>query len=488
MPTQPLVSVIVPIYNMAAYLRETVDSILASDYSNLEIILMDDGSTDDSFTIAREYADRDPRIHAYTQANAGACHARNEAITRAFGVYILPVDGDDRISRHFIRQGVEVLEKREAVKVVCAKAVFFGERSGEWKLPPFSLPLLARKNMMPITALYRRSDWERVGGYCEEIIAREDWEFWIALLKEGGEVVRLPETGLYYRVRSGSKRVSDRKLKHHVIDTLNFRHPEFFEEWLDGPLRYQRTWSKRLNHIHRFFHPRRIHVNPRYEQSFGKFVRTLPAFFNIKGTTIYQGRNRLKVFEEKGVQLVVKSYQLPNFINRIVYNSFRPSKARRSYRYAELLRRIGVDTPEPIGFYSTGTWLFFGRSYFVSRHSECTHSYRDFETTTFPHQEAILRAIARTTARLHDNGLLHKDYSAGNILFEETEQGIRVEVIDLNRMRFGKVSMERGCKNFERLPGTHEMFQILADEYAKVRGFDPARCLELIELAHASRK
>jgi glycosyltransferase involved in cell wall biosynthesis len=473
---------------MAAYLRETVDSILASDYSHLEVILMDDGSSDDSLVLAREYAQRDERIHVYTEANAGACHARNEAIARAKGVYILPVDGDDLIGKHFISQAVAVLEQQEAVKAVYAKATFFGERSGEWKLLPFSRPLLARRNMIPISALYRRSDWERVGGYCEEIIAREDWEFWIALLKEDGEVVQLPETGLYYRVRSGSKRVSDRKLKHHVIDTLNHRHPEFFEEWLDGPLHYQRTWSKLLNHIHRFFHPRRIYVNPRYRKLFGNFMRTLPALFDIKGTTIYQGRNRLKVFEEKGVQLVVKSYQLPNIINRMVYNSFRPSKARRSYRYAELLLRIGVETPEPIGFYSTGTWLFFGHSYFVSRQSECTHSYRDFETGTLPHQEEILRAIARTTARLHDNGLLHKDYSAGNILFEETEQGIRVEVIDLNRMRFGKVSMERGCKNFERLPGTHEMFSILADEYARQRGFDPARCLELIEQAHAKQK
>lgn len=67
--------------------------------------------------------------------------------------------------------------------------------------------------MIPISAMYRRSDWVRVGGYCKEIIAREDWEFWISILKNGGEVVRLSQVGLYYRVRSGSKRISDRALK-----------------------------------------------------------------------------------------------------------------------------------------------------------------------------------------------------------------------------------------------------------------------------------
>ena len=91
------------------------------------------------------------------------------------------------------------------------------------------------------------------GGYCESIIAREDWEFWISVLKNGGKVVRLPEIGLYYRVRKQSKRVTDRDLKRHVIDTLNRRHPEFFERELGGPLRYHRSWSVWQNRISRLF-------------------------------------------------------------------------------------------------------------------------------------------------------------------------------------------------------------------------------------------
>ena len=66
------------------------------------------------------------------------------------------------------------------------------------------------KNIMDTCALYRKVEWERAGGYCESIIAREDWEFWIAVLKDGGKVVRLPEIGLHYRIRNVSKRVTDR--------------------------------------------------------------------------------------------------------------------------------------------------------------------------------------------------------------------------------------------------------------------------------------
>lgn len=481
---KPLVSVVIPVYNMEEFLEETLDSVLSSDYPNFEVIVMDDGSKDRSLEIAESYKSRYENVRVYTQANSGVATARNHAISKAGGVYILPVDADNRISKELIHSAVDILESDPEVKVVCPRAEFFGDRSGEWILPPFSLSLLARKNMMDTCAVYRKSEWERIGGYCAEIVAREDWEFWISMLKDGGKVVKLPEIGLFYRVREQSKRVTDRLLKKHVIDVLNRRHPDFFERELGGPLRYQRSWSRLINRISRIIHPRRVFVGDDF-QDLSSFVRVLPMHFENGGTLIYEGRNKLKEFEIHGRKLIVKSYQLPHLINRVVYNSFRASKARRSYQYAQMLRKAGIGSPAPVGFYSTGTWLLFGRSYFVSLKSECPYTYRNLLEETFTgDKEKVLRAIARTTAALHENGFLHKDYSGGNILFRETDKGIEVEIIDLNRMRFGKVDIETGCKNFERLSGTHEMFVILADEYAKVRGFDADRCLELIEKSH----
>ena len=483
MVAKTLVSIVIPVYNMEEYLKETLDSVIASDYSDWEVILIDDGSSDNSYAVAQGYSERDERIRVYTQPNAGVCVTRNNAISLAKGAYILPVDADNKICKSFISDAVAVLDVEPEVKVVCPRAEFFGQRSGEWKLPPFSLQLLAHKNMMDTCALYRKSDWDRVGGYCEEIIAREDWEFWISILKDGGKVVRLPQIGLYYRVRTTSKRVTDRALKKHVINVLNKRHPDFFERELNGPLRYQRSWSKLINHFVRFIHPVHVTINPKFGDLVC-FMNVLPRIFEHSGTVIYKGRNELKEFEQNGRILVVKSYQLPHFINRIVYNLFRASKARRSYCYAEMLRSWGLGSPEPIGFYSTGTWLLFGQSYFVSLKSECPYTYRDLANRTFDRQEEILRAIAHTTAVLHEHDCLHKDYSAGNVLFKELSVGIQVEIIDLNRMRFGKVGMEEGCKNFERLPGTDKMFEVLANEYASIRGFDSVRCLELIKKAH----
>ncbi|WP_302559784.1 glycosyltransferase [Phocaeicola coprocola] len=480
MDKTPLVSVVVPVYNMEAFLPETLDSILASDYPNFEVVVVDDGSKDASYRIACDYAKKDQRVRAYTQPNGGACAARNQAVRLAKGEFILPVDADNLIEPGLIADSVKEILKDPSVKVVAPRADFFGERTGEWKLPPFSLHLLARKNIMDTCALYRKVEWERAGGYCESIIAREDWEFWIAVLKDGGKVVRLPEIGLHYRIRNVSKRVTDRSLKRHVVKTLNARHPEFFERELGGPLRYRRSWSVLLNRIYRLFHPRKVYVDAGF-CTLTSYVKALPALFKYdSGTVIYKGRNELREMDWYGTKVVIKSFRVPNLINRIAYGVFRSSKAQRSFEYAEMLRREGIGSPAPVAYYTERNGLLFTRSYYVSLKSECPYSYVNLMRGDFPGQEEILRAIARTTAALHEKGYLHKDYSRGNILFRHTDKGVEVEIIDLNRIRFRTVNMEEGCRNFERLPGTPEMFAILADEYAKARGFDANECLKLI--------
>lgn len=480
MDKTPLVSVVVPVYNMEAFLPETLDSILASDYPNFEVVVVDDGSKDASYRIACDYAKKDQRVRAYTQPNGGACAARNQAVRLAKGEFILPVDADNLIEPGLIADSVKEILKDPSVKVVAPRADFFGERTGEWKLPPFSLHLLARKNIMDTCALYRKVEWERAGGYCESIIAREDWEFWIAVLKDGGKVVRLPEIGLHYRIRNVSKRVTDRSLKRHVVKTLNARHPEFFERELGGPLRYRRSWSVLLNRIYRLFHPRKVHVDAGF-CTLTSYVKALLALFKYdSGTVIYKGRNELREMDWYGTKVVIKSFRVPNLINRIAYGVFRSSKAQRSFEYAEMLRREGIGSPAPVAYYTERNGLLFTRSYYVSLKSECPYSYVNLMRGDFPGQEEILRAIARTTAALHEKGYLHKDYSRGNILFRHTDKGVEVEIIDLNRIRFRTVDMEEGCRNFERLPGTPEMFAILADEYAKARGFDANECLKLI--------
>jgi glycosyltransferase involved in cell wall biosynthesis len=255
--TPGLISVIVPCYNQGIYLKETIQSALASTYRPLEIIIINDGSTDDSLEIVRFLEAQHPEVRVLDQANAGVTKARNSGIAAAQGEYILPLDGDDLISATYIEKGIAILSARPAVKVVYCQAEKFSDSSRKlWKLKPFSLQQLAKDNMIFVSALFRKADALGVGGFSEDMqLGREDWEFWIKLLKNGGEVVQLPEVGFFYRLTPTSKRkkTGGTNFKRARIAYLNAKHADFFERELNGPLRIQRTWSKPYNTLLKLF-------------------------------------------------------------------------------------------------------------------------------------------------------------------------------------------------------------------------------------------
>ncbi|GHS97411.1 hypothetical protein FACS189421_04160 [Bacteroidia bacterium] len=106
-----LVSIIVPVYNLEKYIAICLDSLLSQTYSYLEIIVVDDGSTDSSWNIIAEYAKKDKRITALQQKNGGAAKARNTALNAAIGVFFTFVDGDDTLSEEAIESNISFLEK-----------------------------------------------------------------------------------------------------------------------------------------------------------------------------------------------------------------------------------------------------------------------------------------------------------------------------------------------------------------------------------------
>ena len=477
-----LVSVIVPVYNSEKYIAEALDSILSSDYTNIEVVCVDDGSKDNSLEILKKYASKDDRVRVYSQANAGACAARNYAISLSKGELILPVDSDNKITSTFISRAVVVMLSDSDIKVVAPRAEYIGDKSGEWKLPSFSLNLLARKNIIDTCAMFRKSDWERVGGYCNEIKTREDWAFWISVLKDGGKVVRLPEIEFYYRVRATSKRATNRHLKFDVIDTLNKLHPEFFERELGGPLRHRRSWSKFINCINRMAHPRKVKVSDEYK-TLEYWVKSLPVrWSNKEGRVIHSRRNELRDMTFGGIDMIVKSFAVPNLVNRLVYGVFRKSKAQRSYEYAEKLNALGIKSPVPIAYYTERCGILFSHSYYVSKKSSCRQTFYDvIDNVGLDNRELYLRYVGRMTAKMHEAGIYPLDYSGGNILLDVVGAEVQFELVDLNRMSFGKIDMDKGCRGFERLNVEPSALKIMAQEYAKVRGFDEAECVELVQ-------
>lgn len=246
---RPLVSVIIPAYNMESYVEECVESVLQSTYSPIEVVIVDDGSTDKTLKVLKELESKHDNIKVIAQSNMGVSFSRNNAINVANGELILPVDADDKIAPKYIELAVEQFLQDKTVKVVTAHGEFFGDRTGKWILPEFDRHLLARRNLISVCAMYRKSDWERVEGYCTYIKGLEDWDFWIAMLKDDGNVICLDMVGFYYRIRPNSKRIKDRKLKSSVVATLNERHYDFFQRELGGPLHVHRSWSRALNRL-----------------------------------------------------------------------------------------------------------------------------------------------------------------------------------------------------------------------------------------------
>jgi glycosyltransferase involved in cell wall biosynthesis len=477
-----LVSVVIPIYNSERYLAETLTSILASDYANFEVICMDDGSKDASISIAQEYASNDKRVKVYSQPNGGACLARNHAISLASGELILPIDSDDKISPTYISNAAKVLMANPDVKVVIPRAEYFGDRVGEWKLKRYSLNLLARKNMIPACAMYRKSDWLRVGGYDPEFKTREDWAFWIAVLKDGGKVVYLPDVEFFYRIRPTSKRVTNRHFKSDVIDTLNRLHPEFFERELGGPLRHRRSWSKLINFCYRAFHPRTTHLSAQYAH-LDYWLKSLPVRWNNgEGQVIHNRRNELRHMSFCGIDMVVKSFAVPNLLNRLVYGFLRKSKAQRSFEYAERLNSLGIKSPTPIAYYTERSGLLFSRSYYISQKSSCRHTFYDvIDNPSLANRDTYLRCVGRMTAKMHDAGIYPLDYSGGNILLDMVDGEPQFELVDLNRMAFCNVDIHKGCRGFERLNVEPEALAVMAREYARERHFDEQLCVELLQ-------
>lgn len=212
------------------------------------------------------------------------------------------------------------------------------------------------------------------------------------------------------------------------------------------------------------------------------FMLSLPSRFTKgEGVLIHNGRNQLRRIDYNGNTYVVKSFCVPNVVNRWVYGIFRPSKAKRAYQNAQRYLEIGVSTPRPVGYMNIRHGLAFGQSYFVTLVSPCRWRYEDLFTHDFDYADDVLREIGRITGILHDHGMAHKDYGRANILFDRTEDGkIVLDIVDLNRMAFGKLDMKHGCKNFERLPATAHMHKVLAEAYAQERGLDAETCYKLM--------
>ncbi len=225
-------------------------------------------------------------------------------------------------------------------------------------------------------------------------------------------------------------------------------------------------------------------------ESLHTFFDNLPHFFNHKGVTIKSGRNELKIFEHGEILLCVKSFKKVTLFNRLMYSWFRPSKAIRSFRIANLLLSKGIDTPEPLGIVEVkDKWGILRESYYISIYQSHSFTLGEALNSQDVNTNKVVKEFARFMAeKVHPAGIWHKDLSAGNILISETPRNeYNFSIIDLNRIKIKKsISHHKGIQNLSKLTNKPFPLTIMAEEYARITKGDPIQYTFSLIWSHLS--
>lgn len=211
----------------------------------------------------------------------------------------------------------------------------------------------------------------------------------------------------------------------------------------------------------------KLTLSPKYRSWEDRIFKIIEDF-DREGETIKDKRNQLKLFDVEGEVINVKSFKVPNPLNKVIYKYFLKSKAQRSYENANYLLERGIGTPDPIAYVEQSGALF-GRSYYFSKQLPYDLTYRELiHEPDFPDHEKILRGFTRFTFQLHENEIEFRDHSPGNTLIRLNGGDYKYFLVDLNRMNFKKMSFDDRMRNFHRITPMKDMVEVMANEYAKL--------------------
>lgn len=210
----PLISIVVPVYNTEKYIAETIESVIAQTYDNWELLLIDDGSTDSSRKIIESFVEKDSRIKYHYKENGGQASARNLGVKKANGEYIAFLDSDDIWLPKKLEHQIEELIKYKPDFLYGLGYFYYpekakdeqlveydwitGERSGLEFFHQIYLGCIVNTN----TVLLKRDIFERIGYFDENEIIRgtEDWDLWMRIALQIPKVYGSPKRNVYYRI------------------------------------------------------------------------------------------------------------------------------------------------------------------------------------------------------------------------------------------------------------------------------------------------
>ena len=202
--TAPRVSVVVTCFNLGAYLDDAVQSVLDQTFQEFDVVIVDDGSTDEVTTTLLARLSR-PKTRVLRIENRGLSAARNIGAAATTGEYLCMLDADDLLSLDMLEKSVAALDEDRSVAFVSHWVRTFGDEHRDWTPTRCDLPALLDVNTVNGAALVRREAFEAVNGFDETMRdGCEDWDFWISLVERGFQGRILPEVLFHYRRRADS--------------------------------------------------------------------------------------------------------------------------------------------------------------------------------------------------------------------------------------------------------------------------------------------
>ena len=219
------VSIIIPLYNHSAFVSTTIDSALGQKYKDFEVIVVNDGSTDDSLAVAKSYGNR---IVLLDQENQGPARARNNGVAASCGEFLFPLDSDDWIEPECLAKLVPKMEDK-TVAIVSPDIQYFGLLHTRIPTRGLTLEIEMESNQICGNSLIRREAFIQTGGYNPRA-GYEDWNLWIDILKRGWKVATVPEPLFHYRIKSVSRSTQNGSKHAELCRQIRQLHPDLYEK------------------------------------------------------------------------------------------------------------------------------------------------------------------------------------------------------------------------------------------------------------------
>lgn len=219
------ISVIIPCYNDGQYLPELLDSIWFKKSISYEVIIVNDGSTEEKTTDYLQKIQTNYTI--INKSNGGPSSARNYGIKSAKGDYILLVDADDVLVSSYFEKAFTMLEENNDIDIIFGDCKYFGNQNKYWKTDWDEFQQLY-KNQLSITTLFRKSIWIATGGFDESMNnGYEDWEYWIHAMSKSFNFKYVPGISFKYRIKKESTNTKAIKQHNEILKFIHLKHHDF---------------------------------------------------------------------------------------------------------------------------------------------------------------------------------------------------------------------------------------------------------------------